>query len=181
MKTKTSDEYLKEPYGRLLIKDSDGTFAAEILEFPGCYTQGETADEAMANLDEAARNWIEETLKQGKPIPEAMANNDASGKFALRLPRGLHQKATLMAEREGVSLNTFFIDAIAERVGAHKFLDQLAQRAEKRLAQIPVANLDALLLPEMKLFAQSGVSANKTNKAGTHGFAFNQNILTEVE
>ncbi len=152
MKTKTANDYLKEPYGRLLIQDEDGTYSAEILEFSGCFSQGETADEAMVNLDEAAKNWIEETIKLGKTIPEPMASNELGGKFALRLPRGLHKKAVLMSEREGVSLNTFFVDAIAERVGAHNFYNQLFERLEKRLIQKTAANVFARLIPEFKQF-----------------------------
>ncbi len=49
MKTKTTNDYLKEPYGRLLIQDEDGTYSTEILEFPGCFSQGETANEAVKN------------------------------------------------------------------------------------------------------------------------------------
>ncbi|MDQ3747878.1 MAG: type II toxin-antitoxin system HicB family antitoxin [Acidobacteriota bacterium] len=150
MTTKTLDEYLKEPYGRLLIQDDDGTFAAEIVEFSGCFSQGETADEAMKNLDEAARNWIEETIRLGKPIPAPIANYEFGGKFALRLPRSLHRKAALMAERDGVSLNTFLVDAIATRVGAHDFYNQLFERLEKRLIQRTAANVVARLIPGFK-------------------------------
>lgn len=71
MKTKTPKEYLKEPYKISLFRDDDtGTYAAEIEEFEGCFSQGDTADEATANVLEAAENWIEATLAQGKPIPQ---------------------------------------------------------------------------------------------------------------
>jgi hypothetical protein len=49
-----------------------------------------------------------------------------------------------------VSLNTFFVDAIAERVGAHNFYNQLFERLENRLIQKTAANVFARLIPEFK-------------------------------
>src|SRR5712691_10885211 len=102
---KSIQEYLKEPYARILIPDEEGGFSAEILEFPGCFAEGDTANEAMQNLEEAAEAWIEAALAQGLEIPEPMINQGYGGKIALRLPRGLHRQAARMAERDGTSLN----------------------------------------------------------------------------
>ncbi len=71
---KSSEEYLKEPYSRILIPDENGFFSAEIMEFPGCFAEGKTADEAMHNLEEAAKSWIEASLEQGHEIPEPFMN-----------------------------------------------------------------------------------------------------------
>jgi predicted RNase H-like HicB family nuclease len=139
-RTKSPADYLREPYARILIPEEDGRFSAEVLEFPGCFSQGSTADEAMANLEEAARSWIEATLERGRPIPEPSANYEASGKVALRLPRSLHRRAVRLAEREGVSLNTFLIGAVTARVEAKELtshvighVEQLMKEMEQRL------------------------------------------------
>jgi antitoxin HicB len=42
---------------------------------------------------------------------------DASGKFVTRLPRSLHQRLTLRARAEGVSLNALVMTLIAEGLG----------------------------------------------------------------
>lgn len=114
---RTAAEYLKQPYGRLVLPDPDGNFAAEILEFPGCIAVGETASEALANLEEVAVDWINAALEQGQNIPEPMENAEFSGRLVLRMAKSLHKKATLYAEREGVSLNQFIVNCIAEQVG----------------------------------------------------------------
>ena len=41
------DNILKKPYTKILIANEDQSYSAEILEFPGCYAQGETANEAI--------------------------------------------------------------------------------------------------------------------------------------
>lgn len=167
--TKSVEDYLKEPYARVLIPEEDGRFSTEILEFPGCFSQGDTAEEAIRNLEEAAKSWIEATLEQGKQIPEPTANYGYGGKVALRLPRGLHRKATQMAEREGVSLNTFLVDAVAARIGAQNFYDRMAERIENRLIIKTAANVMARVSPLFQAWDKDsfiGVSQKAATQAG---------------
>ncbi len=138
-KTKKTEDYLKKPYARILLPDADGGYSAEILEFPGCYSFGDTADEAMANLEDAAFNWIEAALAQGQTIPEPVSVNELSGKVLLRLPRNLHKKAMQMATRERISLNTFLVDAVATRVGAQDLYNRLLDEFTSRFNQ-PITN-----------------------------------------
>jgi predicted RNase H-like HicB family nuclease len=130
---KSSEEYLKEPYSRILIPDENGFFSAEIMEFPGCFAEGKTVDEAMHNLEEAAKSWIEASLEQGHEIPEPFMNQGFGGKIALRLPRSLHRQAVRMAERDGISLNQFLVSAIAARVGSEDFYVRLIEKFEHRM------------------------------------------------
>ena len=55
-------EILRQPYGRIVVPDSDGTYRAEIIEFPGCIATGETAAEALANLEDTAWDWLDAAL-----------------------------------------------------------------------------------------------------------------------
>ena len=114
----TPAEYLKRPYARILRPESDGSFGAEILEFPGCFAVGDTGSEALQNLENVAESWILGVLAKKERIPEPLQEKEAfSGKLVLRLPRSLHKKATFAAEREGVSLNQFISGCVAEAVG----------------------------------------------------------------
>lgn len=129
MANKTPEEYLKEPYARILIPDETGVFSAEVLELPGCYAIGSSPDEALANLEDVAKTWIEIELERGHEIPPPSANHEYSGRFALRLPRSLHRLATRMAKQDGTSLNQFLVSAIAARVGAEDLYNRIADRA----------------------------------------------------
>jgi predicted RNase H-like HicB family nuclease len=110
-------EYLSEPYTRLVIPESDGSFRAEVLEFPGCVAAGENPAEALETLEEVAADWISVTLNQGQNIPAPLDSAGYSGKLVIRMPKGVHKKAAQFAEREGVSLNQFIVTCIAEQVG----------------------------------------------------------------
>ena len=128
----TATEYLKKPYSRTLIPVGDGTFFAEILEFPGCFAEGQSPDEAYKNLEAVAESWIEAAQDQGQEIPEPFATHDFSGRIALRIPRSIHKQAAKFAEMDDTSLNQFFLAAIAARVGAEDFVERLSKRLEAK-------------------------------------------------
>ncbi len=65
--------FCKKPYVRMFIP-CEKWFHAEIMEFPGCYAQGRTVEEAYANLERAAEAWISAALSQGQQIPEPSKN-----------------------------------------------------------------------------------------------------------
>ena len=109
-------DYLKLPYARVIRPDSAGGYSAEIPEFRGCIAEGNTAEEALQNLERAGESWIEACLEQGLQIPRPMGAT-LSGRVALRLPRSLHHDAARYAESDGVSLNQFIVAAVAEKVG----------------------------------------------------------------
>lgn len=119
---------LSRPYARILIPDDDGTYTAEILEFPGCFGEGDTAGEAIEDLEQAAASWIEAAIKQGQDIPPPMDSCEYSGKINLRLPKSIHKQAARFAERDDISLNQLFLSAIAARIGAEEFCEHLLEK-----------------------------------------------------
>ena len=57
-------------YRRVLVPDpAGGGYTGLITEFPGCISEGETAEEALHNLELAAVNWIEAAQELGQEIP----------------------------------------------------------------------------------------------------------------
>lgn len=141
----TTDDYLQRPYARLLIPNDDGSYSAEILEFTGCFSQGETPEEAVANVNHMAAEWLEAALKQGREIPEPFTTRGYSGTISLRIPRGLHRQAARMAERDGISLNQFLLSAIAARVGAEDLLEHVLNKLRQAEVNI-TTNVSALVL-----------------------------------
>jgi predicted RNase H-like HicB family nuclease len=135
--TKMTEEYLKEPYSRVLIPDEEsGTYTAVILEFPGCIAQGDTPQEAYEHLEDAAKDWIEAALDLNQEIPSPSQAVSFGGKILLRLPKSLHRQLALIAEREGVSLNQFIVSALAEKVGAFTLYDKLTKKLDKKMFQV---------------------------------------------
>jgi predicted RNase H-like HicB family nuclease len=54
----------------LLPKEDGGGYVITFPDLPGCMSDGETVDEAIANGREAFRAWMESLIEDGKPIPE---------------------------------------------------------------------------------------------------------------
>ena len=145
MKTKTNPiakQILRAPYQRVLVPEADNDgYSAEILEFPGCFAQGDSAQEALNNLEKAAEVWIEAAVAQGTEIPVPFLNRDYGGKIALRLPRSIHRQATRMAERDCTSLNQFLLSAIAARVGAEDLYSRICRTLERQRSITVAANI----------------------------------------
>lgn len=67
---KSLDDYLRFNYRYQLEKEDDGTIFASHPDLPGCAAVGATADEAIANLDDARQLWISVRLENGLHVPD---------------------------------------------------------------------------------------------------------------
>ncbi|MDR3332418.1 MAG: toxin-antitoxin system HicB family antitoxin [Synergistaceae bacterium] len=98
------------PYNFIIkqIEDESGLyFHTSVLELDGCQSTGDTLEEAYSGLREAMEGWIETKLENGFVVPLPLDTGKFSGKFVLRLPKTLHARLALEAEKEGVSLNQY--------------------------------------------------------------------------
>lgn len=104
---------MSRPYRIVLYPlppDEGGGWFAEIPDLPGCGSDGETREEALANLRDAQREWILAALEMGRPIPEPTPYKDTfSGRLLVRMPKSLHRDLTRTAEKEGVSVNQLVV------------------------------------------------------------------------
>ena len=140
------EEYLKKPYTRIIMPAEEGGFTGEILEFPGCFAEGETANEILDNLTKAAGSWIEAALEQRQEIPEPFDKQGFGGKIALRLPKSLHRQAVRCAQRDETSLNQFLVGSVAARVGAEDFFNKLVEKFQNRFVTLNVSTMNNLIL-----------------------------------
>jgi predicted RNase H-like HicB family nuclease len=69
-------------YHVVLEPDANGGYVAVVPAFPGCYSQGDTEQEALANAREAILLTIEDMRERGEPIP------DPAGEIVRRIAVG---------------------------------------------------------------------------------------------
>jgi predicted RNase H-like HicB family nuclease len=103
-------DYMKLPYNIIIrhVNDDSGEYYfATVQELDGCMSDGATLEEAHANVREAMEGWIETKLEAGLSVPTPIDTDSYSGKFVVRLPRTLHRRLAVEAEKEGVSLNQY--------------------------------------------------------------------------
>ncbi|WP_423223105.1 type II toxin-antitoxin system HicB family antitoxin [Candidatus Amarolinea aalborgensis] len=114
---KTVAYYLSLPYTIELKHDAEDGWFVRVKELPGCMSQGDTVDEAMAMIQEAMHGWLTVALEQNITIPEPQREEEFSGKFVVRMPRSLHRDLVQRAQQEGVSLNQYVNVALGQVVG----------------------------------------------------------------
>jgi len=70
----------------IAIESGDETHAYGVVvpDLPGCFSAGDTLDEAIGNAKEAIELWMESVIEDGEPIPEAssIAKHQANPEFA---------------------------------------------------------------------------------------------------
>ena len=94
----------------------EGGYLITYPDLPGCMSDGDTVEEAIANGRDAVLSWIRTAEEFGDPIPVSGSSGEPV-RFVQRLPRSLHAKLIARAKADGVSLNTMVVALLAEGVG----------------------------------------------------------------
>lgn len=94
--------------------DGDLYWVAKSRILKHCIGQGETVEQAVKELEENEKAWIETAKEVGIKIPEVPVDSieNYSGKMTLRIAPSVHMEAAMLAMREGISLNQYINDAI---------------------------------------------------------------------
>lgn len=132
-----------------MTPDESGGFIATIQEFPGLIAEGDTAEEALRNLEKAAESWLEVAISHGQEIREPIDFEGSSGKIALRIPRGLHKQVAELAELEDCSINQFLTAAIADYVSRTDVLKKISNVLQTSMP--PLVHFDVVAMSQWHL------------------------------
>jgi antitoxin HicB len=116
--------YLSLPYAigvRPLTDDEGGGFNA-CIPLLGRYSaqgDGDTAEEAIADLRLFLPSLIKDWIARGVEIPEPAQPVESryNGTLTIRVPKSLHAKVAHKAHDENVSINQFVATTLAAAVG----------------------------------------------------------------
>ncbi|MES0492122.1 MAG: type II toxin-antitoxin system HicB family antitoxin [Leptospirales bacterium] len=59
-------------YKVLIEQDENGVYVAECPSLPGCVSQGTSRKEALANIQDAMKGYLESLEKHKEPIPPSI-------------------------------------------------------------------------------------------------------------
>jgi antitoxin HicB len=96
-----------------LSEADGGGWLASVPALPGCMGDGGTPEEALADAKAALTEWKDAAKALGREIPGPAA----TGQWRQRVPKSLHEKLKIVAAREGVSLNAYVANVLAEQAG----------------------------------------------------------------
>ena len=126
-----------------LVDGKAGTYGVTVPDLPGCTSGGSTTDEALRNAVEAVRQWAEDAIADGEPLPqprsvetlradpeiaEAIAEGAALAIVPLLLDAGRPAQANLSidagllaaideaAEARGLTRSAFLATAAREKI-----------------------------------------------------------------
>ena len=112
---KTLEEYMKLPYKLEIIPDTEESgYVVSYPELPGCITCGETIASAVANAEDAKKEWLLAAIEENIEIAEPESADSYSGQFKLRLPKTLHKTLAEDSKKEGVSMNQYCVYLLAK-------------------------------------------------------------------
>lgn len=116
---KQAEYYAGLPYTITIERrDDQGTYyVARVLELPDLLMTGATPEEALAELENEKKEWIEKYLELGNRMPAPLKAHSYSGKVILRMSPSLHESLVRMAEIEGVSLNHYIVTTLSRALG----------------------------------------------------------------
>lgn len=128
----------------VIHQENDSAFGVIVPDMPGCFSAGDTLDEALENVHEAIDMYMEEVVNghEAVPVPSALdtvvSNPDhEGGTFFLvevDLPKYLGK-----ADKINVTLPRYLIDRIDHAVNEGRYKSRsgmLAESAMSALAQL---------------------------------------------
>ncbi len=116
---KSRDDYLALPYKIEIVpipENEGGGYLARLPQFGelGIAGDGDTPEEALADLAENQKERFEQYLEEGLNIPEPEVEEDGySGRFVVRIPRFLHRELAQSARKNEISLNQYVCTLLA--------------------------------------------------------------------
>ena len=115
---------------RPLSKEEGGGYGISFPDLPGCWSDGATPEEAIANGRDALQAWLAVAREFGDEVPKPFSA--VSGRFVQRVPRSLHAQLIARAKAEGVSLNTLVVSLVAQGMGRQQQRPALARQPTAR-------------------------------------------------
>jgi antitoxin HicB len=111
---------------RPLLKEEGGGYSIVFPDLPGCRSDGETPEEAVANGRDALKSWLAVAAEFADQVPSPFSA--MSGRFVQRVPRSLHAQLVAQAKADGVSLNTLVVSLVSQGLGRHQAADLPTRR-----------------------------------------------------
>ena len=85
------------------------------LEFPSLSHYAPSVREAIAGIEEAVDEYVEDMKTTGETPPAPLAERNYSGTLVVRTSSALHARLVREAAEQGVSMNQWMVQKLAER------------------------------------------------------------------
>lgn len=114
---KNLNYYLEQKYPLVVVQEDDGSYFVKYPDLKGCFSTGDTLEEAFQLSYDAKKAWLETAIDANIDIPTPKNIDDYSGNFKLRMPKSLHKSLADAAKLEGISMNQYCIYILSKELG----------------------------------------------------------------
>lgn len=149
MKIKTTlEEALNFDYEVIIEKiaedDGDG-YCAYLPDFGHhvIFGDGDTSEEALMSMESFKKHQFKRYVEYGIEFPTPSKRPKASGKFLLRIPKGLHGQLIHGAELNGTTLNQYCVNLLSVNYSIDniKFqIESVANGIVKKMYEMDMVN-----------------------------------------
>lgn len=127
-KAKLKTIHVQYPFEISELDESEGGgYLIVFPDLPGCMSDGNTLESAIANGVDAMNGWLASAKRHDDPIPKP-GSGGKSGQFVQRLPKTLHRRLVARAKQEGVSMNTLVTSLVAEGLAKKEYTPLKSRR-----------------------------------------------------
>ncbi|QUN12935.1 toxin-antitoxin system HicB family antitoxin [Clostridium sp. C1] len=120
------------------IETTNGTeYVAEIPELKGCIGSGDSYEEALNEVLENKKIYLETLKEMGQKIPlPKQKKSKYSGKLSLRISPRLHKKISEVSDEYGISINQLITETLAEAIGGYIKLMNISKEKMKQQEEL---------------------------------------------
>ena len=105
------EDYVKLPYSRVFIPEESGGYSCSVLELPGCFSCGDTLEEAWNMINDAIVCWVDASLDLGHEIPTPFISDDKVEIF-VRLSQKEYRDISAQCYREKIDASEFIHNVV---------------------------------------------------------------------
>ena len=98
---------------RAVWSPEDGEYVGLCAEFPSLSWLAPSAADAISGAERLVGEVVADMTAAGERVPEPLTERSYSGKVLLRTSPALHQRLTIEAAEQGVSVNQWVVQKLA--------------------------------------------------------------------
>jgi predicted HicB family RNase H-like nuclease len=90
---------------RVHWSEEDQAYVGTCVEFPSLSNIASSPTRAVSGMQRLVEDVVKELVKEAVKVPVPVASRGYSGAFKVRIPPSVHQRLSLEAAEQGISLN----------------------------------------------------------------------------
>ncbi len=136
----------------------DAAFIALSPDFPGLSAFGGTPEDAAREATAALAAMLDSLREDGGDVPQPRLLPTHSGQLRIRIPKTLHTRLALEAERQGVSLNALIASFLERGQTQNDMLAAVRAELETAMRAVEQARADLAALDAAQKKAEEAFS-----------------------